>query len=219
MIRVPLRSQDGVGAGDIELSTEMFEAKINVPVMHQVVVAQMNARRAGTRSTKTRGKVRGGGAKPYRQKGTGRARQGSIRSPQYAGGGIVFGPLPRDFTQRVPKKMRVLALRSALSDRAREGKIVVFEEISFDEPRTKDAAALLDRAELTGKVLIVVPEVDENVFLSFRNLPQAHTITVGQLNTYDVLAREWLVFTKAALEQVNERGRAAGASAKVGETA
>jgi large subunit ribosomal protein L4 len=207
MRRVAIRSQTAVSVGDIELDATMFEAQINIPVMHQVVVAQMNARRAGTHSTKTRGKVRGGGAKPYRQKGTGRARQGSIRAPQFVGGGTVFGPLPRDHSQKVSRKARALALRSALSDRAREEKILVFEDLSFPEPKTKEAVALLRDAGVVGKVLLVLPEPDENVWKSFRNLPEAHIITVDQLNVYDVLAREYLVMTKAAVAALNARGK------------
>lgn len=205
-MRVPLRSQAGIATGEADLDPVMFEAQVNVPVMHQVVVAQLNARRAGTRDTKTRGRVRGGGAKPYRQKGTGRARQGSIRAPHYEGGGIVWGPHPRDFTQKVPRKMRALALRSALSDRAREGKVAVFESLSFEIPKTKQAAALLRDAGIEGKVLLVLPEHDEGIWRAFRNLPQVHLVRADQLNTYDVIARDWLVMTRDALSKVNARG-------------
>jgi large subunit ribosomal protein L4 len=201
-----VRSQAGVTTGEVELDAAVFEAQVNVPVMHQVVVAQLNARRAGTRNTKTRGQVRGGGAKPYRQKGTGRARQGSIRAPHYEGGGIVWGPHPRDYTQKVPRKMRALALRSALSDRARDGRIAVFESLGFETPKTKEAAALLREAGINGKVLLVVAEHDENVWRSFRNLPEVHILRADQLNTYDVLARDWLVMTGDAVAQVNARG-------------
>jgi len=210
MASVQVRSAVGeLGAviGEVPLAPELFEAQVNVPVMHQVVVAQMNARRAGTRDTKTRGEVRGGGAKPYRQKGTGRARQGSIRAPHYAGGGAVFGPHQRDFTSKVNRKMRRLALRSALSDRARDGRIVVVEDLAFEVPKTKEAQALLRSTGIVGKVLVVLEDLNENAWRSFRNLPEAHVVTVDQLNVYDILARDWMLFTKAALEALN--GRAA----------
>lgn len=207
MSRVPLFSEAGIPVGEATLEPAMFEVQVNVPVMHQVVVAQMNARRSGTHDTKTRGEVRGGGRKPYKQKGTGRARQGSIRAPHYAGGGVVWGPHPRSYVQKVPKKVRFLALRSALSDRAAEGRIAVIETLSFDEPKTKVAVQLLAAAGVTGKVLLVLDEIQENVWKSFRNLPEVHIVTTDQLNVYDIIAREWLVFSKAALEKVN--GRAA----------
>ena len=225
MANVPVRSALGdVGAvvGEVVLAPELFEAQVNVPVMHQVVVAQMNARRAGTRGTKTRGDVSGGGKKPYRQKGTGRARQGSIRAPHYAGGGVVFGPHMNDFTQKVPKKMRAIALRGALTDRAREEKIVVVETLEFETPKTKEAAALLQTAGIIGKVLVVLDEPSENVWRSFRNLPEAHVITVDQLNTYDIVARDWLLFTKPAIDKLNGRAGPVGKRGngdKGGETA
>ena len=211
MSRIPIRTQAGMVLGDVELEPSIFEAQVNVPVMHQVVVAQMAARRAGTRDTKTRGEVRGGGKKPYRQKGTGRARQGSIRAPHYAGGGIVWGPHPRDFAVKVPRKMRAAALRSALSDRAKENRIAVIDEVSFEEPKTKQAIELLRVNEVAGSVLLVLDGHDHNVERSFRNIPRVHLITVDQLNTYDVLARDWLVFTRASLEKVNARAADAGA--------
>lgn len=213
MTSLPVRSALGettAAMGEVPLAPELFEAQVNVPVMHQVVVAQMNARRAGTRDTKTRGEVSGGGKKPYRQKGTGRARQGSIRAPHYAGGGTVFGPHPKDFTQKVPRKMRALALRSALSDRAREDRIVVIDALSFQEPKTKEAVEVLRSAGIVGKVLVVLEEQSEVVWRSFRNLPEAHVITVDQLNTYDIVARDWLLFTKASLEKLNQRASELG---------
>ena len=213
MSRLPIRTQEGIMVGDIPLEPSIFESQINVPVMHQVVVAQMAARRAGTRDTKTRGEVRGGGKKPYRQKGTGRARQGSIRAPHYAGGGIVWGPHPRDFAVKVPRKMRAAALRSALSDRAKENRIAVIEELSFEEPKTKVAIELLRVNEVTGSVLLVLDGHDVNIERSFRNIPRVHLITVDQLNTYDVLARDWLVFTRASLEKVNARATETSSSA------
>jgi len=219
MNRVPLRSQTGITVGEVQLEPALFEAQINVPVMHQVVVAQMAARRAGTRDTKNRGDVRGGGKKPYRQKGTGRARQGSIRAPHYAGGGVVWGPHPRDFSMKVPRKMRVAALRSALSDRAKDGKVAVLDALSFDAPKTREAVELLRSADISGSVLLVVDGRDENVEKSFRNLQRVHLLTVDQLNTYDVLARDWIVFTKAALEKLNARAQEAPAKAEAGESA
>lgn len=206
MNRVPIRSQAGLVVGDVELDPVLFGAQVNVPVMHQVVVAQMAAWRAGTHATKTRADVSGGGKKPYRQKGTGRARQGSIRAPHYSGGGVVWGPHPREHSKKVPRKMRALALRSALSDRAREDRIAVIESIEFEAPRTKDAVQLLDGAGLgEGRVLLVVEERDDNVLKSFRNVKRVHVITVDQLNTYDIVSRDWVVFTKAALVRLNER--------------
>jgi large subunit ribosomal protein L4 len=210
MTRIPVRTQAGIALGDVELEPSIFEAQINVPVMHQVVVAQMAARRAGTRDTKTRGEVRGGGKKPYRQKGTGRARQGSIRAPHYAGGGIVWGPHPRDFAVKVPKKMRAAALRSALSDRAKEDRIAVIDELSFEAPKTKDAIELMRAVDIKGSVLLVLDARDENIVRSFRNIPRIHLITVDQLNTYDVLARDWVVFTRSALDKVNARAQEGG---------
>ncbi|HVL33587.1 MAG TPA: 50S ribosomal protein L4 [Actinomycetota bacterium] len=206
MATVPVRGADGSQAGEATLAPEIFEAQVNVPVMHQVVVAQMAARRSGTHDTKTRGEVRGGGRKPYRQKGTGRARQGSIRAPHYVGGGTVFGPHPRDYSVKVPKKMRAAALRSALSDRAKDGKVVVIDQFAFDKPSTKGAVSALESAGASGKVLVVLDRLDETIGLSFRNLQRAHVITIDQLNTYDVLARDYVVFTKVALEKLNARG-------------
>jgi len=213
---VPLRSQTGITVGEVTLEPSLFEAQVNVPVMHQVVVAQMAARRAGTRDTKTRANVRGGGKKPYRQKGTGRARQGSIRAPHYTGGGIVWGPHPRDFSMKVPRKMRAAALRSALSDRATEGKVAVLDGLSFEAPKTREAVELLRVADISGSVLLVVDERNENVEKSFRNLQRVHLLTVDQLNVYDVLARDWLVFTKAAIEKLNARAQEAPAAASEG---
>lgn len=207
MSRVPLRSQTGIVIGEATLEPALFEAQVNVPVMHQVVVAQMAARRSGTRDTKTRGEVRGGGKKPYRQKGTGRARQGSIRAPHYVGGGVVWGPHPRDFAVKVPKKMRAAALRSALSDRAKENRIAVIDEVTFEVPKTKEALELLRAADIAGSVLLVLDGRDDKVERSFRNLPRVHLISVDQLNTYDVLARDWLVITRSALEKLNARAQ------------
>jgi large subunit ribosomal protein L4 len=212
MSRIPIRSQTGISVGDVELDPSIFAVQVNVPVMHQVVVAQMAARRSGTRDTKTRGEVRGGGKKPYRQKGTGRARQGSIRAPHYSGGGIVWGPHPRDFAVKVPKKMRALALRSALSDRAKQDRIAVIDEVSFEVPKTKDALELMRATDIGGSVLLVLDGRDEKVERSFRNIPRIHLISVDQLNTYDVLARDWVVFTRAALDKINARAQNGGSN-------
>jgi len=205
--RIPVRTQAGIALGDVKLEPSIFEVQVNVPVMHQVVVAQMAARRAGTRDTKTRGEVRGGGRKPYRQKGTGRARQGSIRAPHYSGGGVVWGPHPRDFAVKVPKKMRAAALRSALSDRAKEDRIAVIDEVSFEVPKTKEALELMRAIDIHGSVLLVLDGRDDNVERSFRNIPRIHLISLDQLNTYDVLARDWILFTRSALDKLNARAQ------------
>jgi large subunit ribosomal protein L4 len=190
----------------VELPDEIFAAKVNVPLIHQVVVAQQAAARQGTHATKTRGDVRGGGKKPYRQKGTGRARQGSLRAPQYAGGGVVHGPVPRSYVQRTPKKMKAAALRGALSDRLSHGRVqVVSGFVDGDAPRTKDALAVLATAiglaELgrPAKVLAVVHRDDELTWKSLRNVASVHVLTEDQLNTYDVLASDHVVFTEQAL--------------------
>jgi large subunit ribosomal protein L4 len=199
MAEIMLKDRAGKDAGTVELDDTMFGIEPNVQVMHQVVTAQLAKRRAGSHSTKTRAEVRGGGAKPYRQKGTGRARQGSIRAPQYTGGGIALGPKPRSYAQRTPKKMIKLALRSALSDRASEGKVIVVDDWGFDSPRTKDAKAVLEALGLDGRVLLVVDRDDAATALSFRNLPEVQLIAPGELNAYDVLCNEWIVFSKSNL--------------------
>jgi large subunit ribosomal protein L4 len=167
--------------------------------MHQVVTAQLAARRAGSHSTKTRAEVRGGGTKPWRQKGTGRARQGSIRAPQWIGGGVALGPKPRDYSQRTPKKMIRLALRSALSDRARDGKVIVVDAWDFDTPRTREAKAALDALGIEGRALVVLGPDDVNAARSFRNLPEAQIIEARELNAYDVLVNDFVVFTKGTV--------------------
>jgi large subunit ribosomal protein L4 len=197
MAEIRVKDRAGKDAGTVELDDTMFGIEPNVQVMHQVVTAQLAKRRAGTHSTKTRAEVRGGGAKPYRQKGTGRARQGSLRAPQYTGGGIALGPKPRSYAQRTPKKMIKLALRSALSDRASEGKVIVVDDWGFDSPRTKDAKTALEALGLEGRVLVVIDRDDAATALSFRNLPEVQLIAPGELNAYDVLCNEWIVFTKA----------------------
>ncbi|MCW5954832.1 MAG: 50S ribosomal protein L4 [Propionibacteriaceae bacterium] len=183
----------------VELPAKDFDAQTNVPLIHQVVVAQQAAARQGTHATKTRGDVSGGGAKPWRQKGTGRARQGSRRAPQWTGGGVVHGPQPRSYAQRTPKKMIAAALRGALSDRAREGRVHVIDQIvSGETPSTKAALAAL--AEVGGAKLLVILSRDEDVaWLSLRNVASVHAIAVDQLNTYDVLLSDDVVFTTAAL--------------------
>ena len=198
-------SPSGEGSGDVTLDDAIFGAKVNVALMHQVVVAQLAAAHAGTHSTKTRGEVRGGGAKPWRQKGTGRARHGSTREPQWKGGGVAFGPKPRDHSVSVPKKMKALALRSALSDRAREGRIVVADGFELDKPKTKDAVAALRAWGVEGKALVVLTTGDENIAYSFRNLPTVHILTEGQLNVYDILNADHLIFSKAALDAFQAR--------------
>jgi len=195
-------SEGGTPATD--LPADIFDAKVNVPLIHQVVVAQQAAARQGTHSTKTRGEVRGGGRKPYRQKGTGRARQGSLRAPQFAGGGVVHGPVPRSYAQKTPKKMKAAALRGALSDRARHGLVHVVDGfVDGGEPKTRDALAVLTVA--TGAVpgqtamLVVAESSDQVTWKSLRNLPGVHLIDPGQLNTYDVLVSDRVVFTATAL--------------------
>ena len=199
MAELTLKNAAGKEAGTVELDAQVFGLEPNVPVMHQVVTAQLAARRAGTQSTKTRSEVRGGGAKPYRQKGTGNARQGSIRAPQYAGGGIALGPKPRKYDQKTPKKMVKLATRSALSDRAADGKVVVVDSWDFDTPKTKTAKQALEALDVAGNVLVVIAHDDTNAMLSFRNLPNVQVLDAGELNAYDVLCSDWVVFTKDSL--------------------
>ena len=185
----------------VELPAEVFDVQVNVPLIHQVVVAQLAAARQGTHDAKTRGEVSGGGRKPYRQKGTGRARQGSIRAPQYAGGGVVHGPKPRSYDQRTPKKMKGAALRGALSDRARHDRVhVVTALVSGDTPSTRDAAATLAKVSTARRLLVVAERGDELTWQSLRNLTAVHLLEPGQLNTYDVLRSDDIVFTQAALE-------------------
>jgi large subunit ribosomal protein L4 len=199
MASVDVRTRSGESKGMVELDDAVFGIEPNQAVLHQVVTAQRAARRAGTHSTLTRAEVRGGGAKPWRQKGTGRARQGSTRSPQWAGGGIAMGPKPRDYTQKTPKKMVQLALRSALSDRAAEGKVAVVDAWEFAAPKTREATDALDALGLTGKVLVVLDREDLIAFKSFRNLPHVHPILDAELNAYDILCSDWVVFTRATL--------------------
>jgi large subunit ribosomal protein L4 len=202
-----VRTRDGAQGASIELHEQVFGIEPNVGVMHQVVTAQLAAARSGTHSTKTRGEVSGGGAKPWRQKGTGRARQGSTRAPHWTGGGIAHGPRPRDYSQRTPKKMVALALRSALSDRAREDRIVVVDDLAFDAPKTKDAVAMLAAVGVTAgeRVLVVLTRDDEAAWKSLRNLDHVDVLLSDELNTYDVLCNDRLVFTSATLQAVTDR--------------
>src|SRR3984893_11400349 len=201
-----------IGAQDktVDLPEEIFAAKVNVPLIHQVVVAQQAAARQGTHATKTRGQVRGGGKKPYRQKGAGRARQRSLRAPQYTGGGVVHGPVPRSYAQRTPKKMKAAALRGALSDRLNHGRLLVVAGfVDGDAPKTKDAVAVLTGAlgALIRPVLVVVHRDDDITWKSLRNVPRVHLLAEDQLNTYDVLASDHVVFTEQALTAFVARAR------------
>ena len=199
MAQITLKNAAGKDAGTVDLDDNTFGIQPNVPVMHQVVTAQLAARRSGTQSTKTRSEVAGGGAKPYRQKGTGNARQGSIRAPHFSGGGVALGPKPRSYAKKTPKKMINLALRSALSDRAAEGKVVVVDEWGFDAPSTKAAKSALAGLGVEGKILVVVGRDDATAALSFRNLTEVQLIAPGELNAYDVLCNDYVVFTQAVL--------------------
>ena len=211
MAKVDVLNAGGKKAGSVDLPDEVFGVQVNVPVMHRVVRAQLAAARAGTHSTKTRSEVRGGGAKPWRQKGTGRARQGSRRAPQWTGGGVVFGPTPRDHSLRVNKKEKVLALRSALTDRRAGGNLVVVDGLDFDAPKTARAVELLDTLGLADrKLLFVVDGLEEAAIKSFRNLPAVHLITFDQLNTYDVLASDVVVFTRDSLDAFLGRSTTVG---------
>ena len=185
----------------VDLPAEIFDVAVNVPLIHQVVVAQQAAARQGTHATKTRGEVRGGGRKPYKQKGTGRARQGSTRAPQFAGGGVVHGPQPRSYDQRTPKKMKAAALRGALSDRAVNGRVHVVESLVEGEaPKTKLALASLRELSDRARFLVVVDRADTLTWLSVRNAPEVHAVYADQVNTYDVLSADEVVFTKAAYD-------------------
>ena len=210
MVAVDIKDVTGSKTGTIDLDPKTFGLDPNVAVMHQVVTAQLAARRSGTQSTKTRAEVRGGGAKPRRQKGTGRARHGSIRSPQWRGGGVALGPKPRDYSQKTPKKMVRLALQSALSDRAASERVVVVDEWNFELPKTKTALAVLDALDVEGRVLIVVNQNDLNTWKSFANLDRVHVIAPGELNAYDVLVSDWVVFTKSNLPDTSSMGNSEG---------
>ncbi|HKH23927.1 MAG TPA: 50S ribosomal protein L4, partial [Acidimicrobiales bacterium] len=201
MATLDVRTTDGATSGTVDIDDALFGVEPNIPVMHQVVTAQLAAKRSGTQSTKTRAEVAGGGAKPWRQKGTGRARQGSIRSPQWRGGGVALGPKPRSYAQKTPKKMIRLALASALSDRRSEDKVIVLDEWGIESPSTKAAVAVLAKLELTGRILVVLDREDVATLKSLRNVPHVHVLPADQLNAYDVLVSDYVVFTKASLPQ------------------
>lgn len=204
MATIEMKDASGKKVKDAELSAAVFEIEPNVHVMHEVVRSQRAARRQGTHDTLTRGQVRGGGKKPWRQKGTGRARQGTIRAPQWAGGGTVFGPHPRSYAFKVPAKVVKMAMRSALSAKLADGEIVVVDQLSFEKPSTKQAAEVLKNLGLEGRVTIIVPDDEVNTFLSFRNLSKVRVIGVSELNTLDFIDNKALVLTDAALTRIEE---------------
>lgn len=204
MPKVAVYNLEGQTVGEMELSDVVFGAPVNEALLHQAVVMYLANQRQGTASTKTRGEVRGGGRKPWRQKGTGRARHGSIRSPIWVGGGVVFGPKPREYRQKMPKKARRAALRSALSEKVREGNLIVLESLTLPEPKTKLMAGVLNRLAAERKPLIVLAERDRNVELSTRNLPGAATMQATDVNVYQVLVHDKLVLTKDAVAKLEE---------------
>jgi len=199
MASVDVRTRTGESSGQITLDDGLFGVTPNMAVMHQVVVAQLAAARSGTQSTKTRAEVSGGGRKPHRQKGTGRARQGSTRAPHWVGGGVALGPKPRSYRQKTPKKMVQLAVRSALSDRAAEGRVAVIESWDLEAPRTRDAVAILKALGIDGSVLVILSDEDEVAYKSMRNLPGIQLLLGSQLNAYDILCNDWILFTRATL--------------------
>lgn len=206
-LKAPLFKADGKTDGDIELDVDVFGIEPNLDVLHQVVTAQLAAARSGTAATKTRALVRGGGAKPWRQKGLGRARHGSIRSPIWVGGGVAHGPQPRSYRQRTPKKMKRLALRSALSARASEEAIRVVDDIDWATPKTKQAVTLLEAMEATGKTLVVLNQLDGSAGRSFRNLPDVRLVEPGHLTAYDVLWSDQVVFTSHTVGSVGRASK------------
>jgi large subunit ribosomal protein L4 len=212
MATVEVRSVAGKVLRTRELPDAWFGAAVNVSLMHQVVTASAAALRSGTHAVKTRGEVSGGGKKPWRQKGTGRARQGSIRAPQWSGGGVVHGPQPRDHSVRLNKKMRAASLRSALTDAAQSGKLAVVEDLTFETPKTKDAIALLDALDLDGKVLMVLPEPQAETELSFRNLGNVKIDYAPNLGTYDLLFADRVLFTMSALDRLTGETTAEGST-------
>jgi large subunit ribosomal protein L4 len=223
MSAVTVRDASGATVETVELPAEIFDVQVNVPLIHQVVVAQLAAARQGTHDTKVRGEVRGGGRKPYKQKGTGRARQGSTRAPQFTGGGVVHGPTPRSYDQRTPKKMKAAALRGALSDRAREGRVhIVSGLIGGDTPSTKAAVTALAQLSDRPRLLVVVQRADIATWLSVRNVPTVHVVAPDQLNTYDVVVSDDVVFTRGAYDEFiagPARGRSRKATATESEVA
>lgn len=203
MPSIDVKNISGAVVGSVELADELFGIEPNVPVMHQVVTAQLASKRAGTQSTKTRAEVRGGGAKPWKQKGTGRARQGSIRAPHWRGGGVALGPKPRSYAQRTPKKMIKLAVRSALSDRFASERIIVLDSWALTAPSTKTANATLATLGTEGRILAIVNRDDVNTTKSLANLPHVHVVETAEINTYDILKSDWMVFTTATLPGVD----------------
>jgi large subunit ribosomal protein L4 len=201
---VERRDVAGAVLGTVTLEPEIFGIEPNVAVLHQVVTAQLAAKRSGTQSTLTRAEVRGGGRKPYRQKGTGNARQGSIRAPHYSGGGVTHAPKPRSYVQKTPKKMVRLALRSALSDRASESRVALVDKFGWESPKTKDATAMFAALGIEGKILVVLSQTDAVAVRTFRNLPNVTTIDAGEVNPYDVLANDWILFTDETLPGATE---------------
>ena len=211
-VKIPLKSVQGKKVGDIELAEGLFGIEPNEHALHQVVRMQRAAGRSGTASTKRLGEVRGGGAKPWRQKGTGRARAGSSRSPIWKGGGVVFGPKPRDYDFRVPKKVRKLAFCSALSAAAKAERVAVVEDFGLDIPSTRTGLDILDKLEVPGKVMIIVGEDDVNVEKSFRNLARVETFLTSEMNTYDILRFDSLLFLKGALDTLQREGADEGSA-------
>ena len=204
MATIDIKTAEGKVATTAELADSVFGIEPNVPVMHQVVRMQRASWRAGTHNTRTRGMVRGGGKKPWGQKGTGRARQGTIRAPHWRGGGVVFGPHPRDYSFKVNKKEIKLAIRSALSAKLADGQLIVVDELKFDEPRTKDAKAVLKALGVEGRCTIVVDDDNVNAFLSFRNIPTVDIVPSGSENTYELLDNKFLIFEETALRKLEE---------------
>ncbi|MFU0791321.1 50S ribosomal protein L4 [Cerasibacillus sp. JNUCC 74] len=204
MPKVALFKQDGAQAGEMELNDSVFGIEPNTHVLHEAVVMQRSSMRQGTHAVKNRSEVRGGGRKPWRQKGTGRARQGSIRSPQWVGGGTVFGPTPRSYSYKLPKKVRRLALKSALSSKVKENDLVVLESLTFDEPKTKEAVKMLEALKIDKKALIVVTEKDDTIIRSTNNLQSVKVLTVEEINVLDLLGHDKLILTKDAAEKAGE---------------
>ena len=204
MATIDIKTAEGKKASTAELADSVFGIEPNVPVMHQVVRMQRASWRAGTHNTKTRGQVRGGGKKPWRQKGTGRARQGTIRAPHWRGGGVVFGPHPRDYSFKVNKKEIKLAIRSALSAKLADGQLIVVDKFDFEQPRTKDAVAVLKALEVEGRCTIVVTDDNVNAFLSFRNIPTVDVVPSGSENVYELLDNKFLIFEEEALRKLEE---------------
>ncbi|AZR74719.1 50S ribosomal protein L4 [Anoxybacter fermentans] len=205
MPKLALYNRAGSQVGEIDLNENVFGVEVNEPVVHRAVVAHLAAMRAGTHKTKTRGEVSGGGKKPWRQKGTGRARQGSIRAPHWVGGGTVFGPIPRDYTKKINKKEKKLAVKSALTNKVEEGKLIVIDDFGIKEPKTKEMVKILSDLKLNDKkVLIILPGKDEAVYKSARNIPNVKTLVTQALNIYDLLNCEYIVMTRDAVAAVEE---------------